>query len=116
MAPCQDCGQRSIGHPRSMDGAEGSQTYQYMLGIGRDRGMRDGAAEARKSRWLSDRGQESVVCVVVDELDYMRCEYKSGGIYMPNMCKKRNHFVDNGLEVRVRCGEQKRQLCAKNTK
>ena len=61
-APCQDGGQRSKGHMHSMDGAEGSQTYQYMHGIDRGRGLRDGAAEAHKPRWLSDRGQESV-CV-----------------------------------------------------
>ena len=44
------------------------------------------------------------MCVAVDELDYMRCECKFGGTYMPNTCKKRNHFVDRGPEVRVRCG------------
>ena len=60
--PCQDGGQRSMGHPRGMDGAEGSQTYQYMHGIDHGKGLRDGAAEALKLRWLSDRGQESV-CV-----------------------------------------------------
>ena len=49
------------------------------------------------------------VCVAVDEIDYMRCECKSGGTYMPNMCKKINCFVDNGPEVRVRCGKKKRQ-------
>ena len=37
-APCWDGGQRSKGHPRNMDGAEGSQTYQYMRGIDRGRG------------------------------------------------------------------------------
>ena len=37
-APCRDSGQRSKGHPRSTDGAEGSQTYQYMCGINRGRG------------------------------------------------------------------------------
>ena len=46
------------------------------------------------------------VCVAVDELDYMQCEYKSGGIYMPNTCKKRNNFVDSGPEVRVWCGKK----------
>ena len=54
------------------------------------------------------------MCVVVDELDYMQCEYNSEGIYMPNKCKKRNHFVDSGLEVRVRCGKRKDNLCVKN--
>ena len=47
------------------------------------------------------------VFVAVDELDYMRCECKSEGTYMPNTCKKRNHFVDSGLEVHVRCGENR---------
>ena len=61
-APCQDGGQRSKGHPCSMDGAKGSQTYQYIHGIDRGRGSRVGAAEACKSRWLSDRCQESM-CV-----------------------------------------------------
>ena len=56
------------------------------------------------------------VCVVVDELDYMRCEYKSRGIYMPNTCKKINRFVDSGPEVRIRCGKWKRKLCVKNAK
>ena len=55
-APCRDGGQRSKGHPRSMNKAKGSQTYQYMHGIDRGRGLRDGAAEARKPKWLSDRG------------------------------------------------------------
>ena len=61
-APCRDGGQMSKGHPRSMDGAKGSQTYQYMCGIDRGRGLRVSAAEACKLRWLSDRGQKSV-CV-----------------------------------------------------
>ena len=89
-----------------MDRAEGSQTYQYMHGIDRGRGSRVDAVEACKPRWLSDRGQESVcVCVVVEGLDYMRCKYKSKGIHMPNMCKKRNHFVDSGPRFNVRCSE-----------
>ena len=62
-APCRDGGQRAKGHLHSMDGAEGSQTYQYMRGIDRGRSLRDGAAEERKPRWLSDGGQESV-CVL----------------------------------------------------
>ena len=45
-APCRDGGQRSKGHLHSMDGAEGSQTYQYMHGIGHGRGLRDSAVEA----------------------------------------------------------------------
>ena len=49
------------------------------------------------------------VCVAVDELDYMRCECKYRGTYVPNTCKKRNHFMDSGPEVRVRCRKQKRQ-------
>ena len=61
-APCRDGGQRSKGHPRSMDGAEGPQTYQYMRGIDPGRGSRVGVVEARKPRCLLDRGQESV-CV-----------------------------------------------------
>ena len=62
---------------------------------------------------LEQRSGERV-CVAVDELDYMRCECKSGGTYMPNMCKKRNRFVDSGLEVCVRCGKKKRQyMCYK---
>ena len=32
------------------------------------------------------------VCVVVDELDYMQCQYKSEGIYMSNACKKNKSF------------------------
>ena len=116
-APCWDGGQRSKGHPCSMDRVEGSQTYQYMRGIDRRKGLRDGVAEACKPRWLLDRGQESMcVCVAVDEIDYMRCDCNLEGTYMPNTCKKRNHFVDSCPEVRVRCGEQKRQLCAKNTR
>ena len=55
-APCQDGGQWSKGHLRSMDGAKGSQTYQYMCGIDRDTGLRVGVAEARKPRWLLDKG------------------------------------------------------------
>ena len=61
-APCRDGGYRSKGHLRNMDGAEGSQTYQYMHGIDHGRGLRVGAAKAHKSRWLSHRGQESM-CV-----------------------------------------------------
>ena len=55
-APCWVGGQRSKGHPHSMDGAEGSQTYQYMHGIYHSRGLRVGAAKARKPRWISNRG------------------------------------------------------------
>ena len=110
MPPCWDSGQRSKGHPCSMDGAEGSQTYQYMRGIYRGRGLRNGVAEACKPAWLSDRGQECVcVCVAVDELEYMRCECKYGGTYMPNTRKKRKCFVDSGPEVHVRCSKKKRQ-------
>ena len=61
-APCRDGWQRSTGHPHSMDGSEGSQTYQQMHGIDHGRGSRVGAAEACKPRWLSNRGQESM-CV-----------------------------------------------------
>ena len=61
-APCRDDGQWSKDHPCSMDGVEGSQTYQYMRGIDHKRGSQVSAAEARKPRWLSDRGQESM-CV-----------------------------------------------------
>ena len=32
-AACRDDGKRSIGHPCSMDGVEGSKTYKYMHGI-----------------------------------------------------------------------------------
>ena len=60
--------------------------------------------------------RRACVCVVVDELDHMRREYKFRGIYMPNKCKKRNHSVDSGPEVYLRCSKLKRQLCAKNTK
>ena len=38
-APCRDGGQRSKGHPCSMDGVEGSQTYQCMRGIDHGRGL-----------------------------------------------------------------------------
>ena len=64
---------------------------------------------------LGQRSEERV-CVNVDEIDHIRCEYKSKGIYMPNKCKKRNRFMDSGPEVCVRCSKPKRQLCAKNTK
>ena len=60
-APCRDDGQWYKGHPHSMDGAEGSQTYQYMQWIDRGRGSRVDAVEAHKPRWLSRRGQESCV-------------------------------------------------------
>ena len=109
-APCRYGGQRSKGHLCSMDKVEGSQTYQYIHGIYHGRGRRVSVEEACKPKWLPNKGQEHVcVCVAVDELDYMRCKYKSGGIYMPNMCKKRNHFMDSGPKVRVRCGKKKRQ-------
>ena len=58
-APCQDGGKWSKSHPCSMDGVEGSQ---YMCGIDHDRGSQVSVVEARKLRWLSDRGQESM-CV-----------------------------------------------------
>ena len=92
-SPCRVGGHRSKGHPRSMDGVEGSQTYQYMHGIDCGRGSRVGATEACKPRWLLDRGQENVcVCVAVDGLDYMGCECKSEGTYMLNICKKNKLF------------------------
>ena len=101
-APCRDSGQRSKGHPRSMDGAEGSQTYQYMCEIYHDRGLRDGAAEECKPRWLLDRGQESVcVCVVVDGIDYMRCKYNSGGHLYAKYVQEKKSF----------CGQWSRGPC-----
>ena len=71
------------------------------------------AVEAYETVWQrhANRGgsrtkvKRACVCVNVDGLDHMRCKYKSGGIYMPNMCKKRNCFVDSRPEVRVRCSE-----------
>ena len=57
MVPlCRDSGHWSKGHPCSMDGAYGSQTYQYMHGIDHGRGTRVDAVEACKPRWISDRG------------------------------------------------------------
>ena len=49
-APCQDGGQRSKGHPCSMDGVEGSQTYQYMRGIDRGRGTQAEVALRQRPR------------------------------------------------------------------
>ena len=45
-APCRDGGQWSKGHLRSMDRADGSQTYQYMHGLDHGRGMGVSVAEA----------------------------------------------------------------------
>ena len=58
------------------------------------------------------------MCVNVYGIDHMRCKYKSKGIYMPNTCKRRNHFVENGPEVRVRCNKKEKtiyKIKAKNT-
>ena len=60
--------------------------------------------------------RRACVCVVVDELDHMRCEYKSEGIDMPNTCKKNKLFVDDGPDVHAKCDEWKTQLCVKNAK
>ena len=84
---CWDNGQWSKGHPCNMDGAGGSWTHQYMHGIDHERGTWVGAIEACKSRWLSDRGQESLVSIVVYGLDYIWCECKSRVSYMPNTYK-----------------------------
>ena len=56
MPPCWDGGQRSKGHLRSMDRAEGSQTYQYMHGINRGRGMQTKVALGQRS------GEVCVIC------------------------------------------------------
>ena len=90
-----------------MDGAECSQTYQYMHGIDRDRGSRVGAAEARKLKWLLDRGQErECVFVTVDRLDYKYGDVSTSTeefICQIN-ARKIKGFVDDGPDVRVRCG------------
>ena len=112
-APCWDGGQRSQGHPCSMDGVEHSQTYQYMRGIDRGRGLRYGATEACKPRWLSDRGQESVG--VLQWMDLTTCDVsKSPKEFICWICvRKINRFVDNGPEIRIRCSGWRRQLCVK---
>ena len=58
------------------------------------------AAEARESVWQRHANQSGsrievgrvCVCVVVDGLDYMKCECKSVDTYMPNTCKKNKGF------------------------
>ena len=80
-----------------------------MRGIDRGRGLRDGATEARKPRWLSDRGQESVC--VLRWTNLTTCDVSASPWTL--ICQihgiKRKGFVDDGPDVRIRCGE-KRQL------
>ena len=104
VPPCRYGGQRSKGHPHSMDGAEGSQTYQYMRGIDRGRGSRVGAIEACKPRRLSDKGQERVC--ELRRMDLTTCDVSAslGALICQIHARKVNHFVDSGPEVCVRCG------------
>ena len=112
-APCWDSGEWSKGHPRSMDGTGGSQTYQYMHGIDHGRGSRVGVAEARKLTWLSDRGQESVC--ELRWMDLTTCDVSAslGAVICQIRTRKINCFVDSGPEVHVRCSEWSKQLCVK---
>ena len=96
-----------------MDGAEISQTYQYMRGIDGGRGSRVDAAEARKSRWLLDRGQESVCVLRWTDLTTCDVSTSPGALLCKIHARKINHLVDNGPAVRVRCGEWRRHLCVK---
>ena len=100
-APCQDGGKRSKGHPRSMDEAERSQTYQYLRGIYRGRGMQNEVALRQRSR--------EHVCVL-QWTDLTTCDVSaSPGEFICQMhARKRNCFVDSVLEFRVRCDGWKR--------
>ena len=63
-APCQDGGQRSKGHLRYMDGAEGSQTYQYMRGIDRGRGSQVDVVEGMQTEVALRQRSGEHVCVL----------------------------------------------------
>ena len=99
-APCRDGGQRSKGHPRSMDGAEGSQTYQYMHGIDHGRGTQTEVALGQRSgeRVCVLRWRDLTTCDVSASPGELICQIRT---------RKVNRFVDNGPEVRVRCGDGK---------
>ena len=56
------------------------------------------------------------MCVAVDGLDYMRCKCKSSGTYMPNTYKKNKGFLDDGLDVCVRCGGKDNYKCKNKSK
>ena len=104
MPPCQDGGQTSKGRLHSMDVSKGSQTYQYMCGIGCGKGSRFGVTKARKSTWLSDRGQESVC--ELRWMDLTTCDVSAspGAVLCQTHARKINRFVDNGPGIHVRCG------------
>ena len=106
VPPCRDGGQRSIGHPHSIDRAEGSQTYQYIHGIRCGRGMQIEVALGQRSRERVCvlRWTDLTTCDVSASLGVVLCQIHA---------RKINHFVDNGPEVRVRCSGWSRQLCVK---
>ena len=109
-APCRDGGQRSTGHPRSMDGVEGSQTYQYnMHMIDCSRGMQTEVA-------LGQRSGERVCVLWWTNLTTCDVSASPRALTCQIRARKINCFVDSGPEVRVRYDEWKRQLCVKNTK
>ena len=95
-----------------MDRAEGSQTYQYMHGIDHGRGSRVDAAKARESmqqRHANQGGPRTEVRRAVCELQWMDLTTydvsASSREFICQICaRKINHFVENGLEIRVRCG------------
>ena len=87
-----------------MDGAKGSQTYQYMHKIDHVRGLQIGAVEARKPRRLLDRGQESICELKRTNLTTCDASASPGALICQIHARKMNRFVDNGPEIHVRCG------------
>ena len=79
-----------------MDEAEGSQTYQYMHGIDRGRGMQTEVA-------LRQRSGECVC--VLQWTDLTTCDVSTSpeALICQIHARKIKGFVDNGLDVHVRC-------------
>ena len=94
-----------------MDEVDVSQTCQYMHRIDRGRGTRFGAEEARKPKWLSNRWVERAMCEL-QWMDLTTCDVSVSpeAVICQIHVREIIYFLDNGLEIRVRCGGWIRQL------
>ena len=80
-----------------MNGAKGSQTYQYMHGVDCGRGTQTEVALGQRSRehvcvlqWM-----DLTTCDVITSLEALICQIHA---------RKIKGFVDDGPDVHLRCG------------
>ena len=95
-APCWNGGKRSKGHPHSMDGVEGSQTYHYMHGIDRGRGMQTKVS-------LGQTSGERVCVLRWMDLTTWNVSTSPEAFICQIHARKIKGFVDDGLDIRIRC-------------